>query len=310
MELTHAFAHAPSIEELVSIVPRDLIRSGEESLQRSKDLNLSLISFRSPSFPERLRVIDLPPLVLFVKSKHKQFEFPRALLGIVGARAASIETCHRTARLSHVLAEAGFTIVSGLALGIDGAAHRGALECSLQCPTIAVVAHGLDIVYPPTHHPLAEMIVEQGGALISEYPPGVTAYKHHFLERNRIIAGLSQGVVVVAAGERSGSLVTARCAADFGRDVFVDQGDEREGVGSGAQRLLDDGAIPIACAGDVLAEYGIQLQREEGHDKGWITLSISECRARLGVSEADILKMELTGRATRLPGNRVSVRMD
>lgn len=312
VELTHALVESEDLNAVIEHLPREYLRKGEEGLKRSEELKLDRISYLSPAYPPQLRAIIMPPLVLFVRGRVERFEFPTKLIGVVGARAASLETCHRTSRLSYELCEAGFSVVSGLALGIDGAAHRGALESSLSCPTLGVVAHGLDNVYPPTHHSLAEMIVAQGGALISEYPPGVPAYKHHFLERNRIIAGLSQGVVVVAAGERSGSLVTARCAADFGRDVFVDRGDSAEDLGPGARRLIEDGATPISSSEEILAEYGIIVQRDDERkgERGWVVLSMTECRARLGVSEAEILKMELTGRATRLPGNRVSVRLE
>ena len=167
--------------------------------------------------------------------------------------------------------------MSGLALGVDGAAHRGALTATCGCPTIAVLAHGLDRVYPSSHSQLADSIVHQGGALVSEYPPGIEPLKHHFLERNRIIAGLSLGVVVVQAGERSGSLVTANYAADFGRDVFVLEGADGDSGFSGGARLIEDGAIPIAGAREVLEEYGVQNEAPvTGCASTWQTLSVAE----------------------------------
>jgi DNA processing protein len=314
VELTQAIVQAEFRNDAVSAVPEELLRRGHHYLSESKRMGLSLITYTSVHYPSQLRAIDLPPLVLFVKSKHGKFTFPKRIVGVVGARAASIDTCHLTSRIAHRLAECGFSVASGLALGVDAAAHRGALEASGPCPTCAVVAHGLDLVYPPSHRALSELIVAQGGAILSEYPPGIAAHKHHFLERNRIIAGLSQGVVVIAAGERSGSLVTARCAADYGRDVFVLQGDEHDPGERGAQRLLEDGAIPITGAEEVLAEYGLAIPAQEGSKAtgrpGWMTVSMAECRARFGLSEAEILRMELAGRVVMLPGNRVSIQVD
>ena len=314
VELTQAIVQGEFRREVLAAIPAELLRRGHQYLSESKRLGFSIIPYTSLEYPAQLRVIDLPPLVLFAKNKSGHFTFPKKILGVVGARAASVETCYVTSRIAHRLADCGFSIASGLALGVDAAAHRGALEASGPCPTFAVVAHGLDLLYPPSHRALSEIIVAQGGAILSEYPPGIVAHKHHFLERNRIIAGLSQGVVVIAAGERSGSLVTARCAADYGRDVFVLQGDEQDPRERGAQRLLEDGAIPISGADEVLAEYGLTIPSQEGREAtgrpGWMTVSMAECRARLGLSEAEILRMELAGRGVRLPGNRVSIQVD
>jgi DNA processing protein len=177
-------------------------------------------------------------------------------LGVVGTRSASIAVCQHASEIARELADAGFAVVSGLALGVDGAAHRGALAAQSQTPTIAVLAHGLDSVYPASHQGLAREILRHGGVLISEYPPGAPPLKHQFLARNRIIAGLSRGVIVVQAGKRSGSLVTAQCAVDFGRDVFIVAGDEADERWSGGRDMLEQGAMPITTAADVLREYG------------------------------------------------------
>jgi DNA processing protein len=170
------------------------------------------------------------------------------------------------------------------------------------------VAHGLDRVYPSSHAPLAESILSKGGAVVSEYPPGTEPLKHHFLERNRIIAALALGVVVIQAGERSGSLVTARYAADFGRDVFVMESADGDPAFSGGSQLIDDGAIPVAGVREILEEYGITSLEDTGDQRGaWQTISLDEYRKRTGHSPAEILRLEMEGRVIRLPGNRVSV---
>jgi DNA processing protein len=195
-----------------------------------------------------------------------------------------------------------------LALGIDGAAHRGAVSTQVACPTIAVVAHGLERIYPPSHTTLADTIVERGGAIVSEYVPGTEPLKHHFLERNRIVAGLSLGVVVIQAGERSGSLVTARFAAEYGRDVFVLEGEEGDAAYSGGAQLIEEGAIPIAGAREVLQEYGVPWNTSDGQGEGrWRTLTLDEYLRMTGYSTSQILRLEMEGRVVRLPGNRVSV---
>jgi DNA processing protein len=181
----------------------------------------------------------------------------------------------------------------------------------VECPTIAVVAHGLERTYPSSHTSLADTILERGGALVSEYPPGTEPLKHHFLERNRIVAGLSLGVVVIQAGERSGSLVTARFAAEYGRDVFVLEVEGADPACSGGAHLIEEGAIPIAGAREVLHEYGVlPAASESGAEGPWQTLAIEEYLRRTGHSAAKMLRLEMEGRVLRLPGNRVSVMLD
>jgi DNA processing protein len=211
-----------------------------------------------------------------------------------------------------MLAHAGLTVISGLALGIDGAAHRGALQSGISCPTVAVLAHGLDRVYPPTHSGLARQILDAGGMLLSEYAPYIDPMKHHFLARNRIIAGLSRGVVVIEAGARSGSLVTANFAADYGRDVFVLSASDRDpDRRQGCQSLIEQGAIPITSAGDVLREYGLAAEQETKPIKQrWETMSVEAFIERSKISVGELLKRELAGQVVRLPGNQVRVWTD
>ena len=276
-------------------------REAGEILDHCRELSIAVLPITDPSYPVALRHIQIPPSVLYIKAATPDFIFPPHLLAVVGTRAASVEICQTATRLSREFAEAGFTIVSGLALGIDGAAHRGALATQLPCPTIAVLAHGLNRVYPSSHERLADRIVAAGGALISEYAPGTEPFKHHFLERNRIIAGLCRGVVVIQAGQRSGSLVTARYGADFGRDVLVFQGQNGDERYSGGQQLIEDGATAISSAADLLLEYGLAPSGV------WENLSIEEFLRVREVSHAELLSLEMQGVVIRLPGNQLSV---
>ncbi len=260
-----------------------------------------------PRYPDALRHTEGAPLTLFIFGNRPEPALPDNALAVVGTRAASVPICQRASLIAHELASAGFAIVSGLALGIDGAAHRGSLEYPSACPTIAVLAHGLDRVYPSSHQGLAAQIVASGGLLVSEYPPGTEPLKHHFLARNRIIAGLSRGVVIVQAGVRSGSLVTAQFAADFGRDVFIVSPETGDARYAGGEVMLDQGAIEICSARDVLREYGIQppLKDETGAE---IELSVDEAMVMLGLSQAELLSKELCGEVVRLQGNRVRIK--
>lgn len=283
----------------------------EEILQCCAALSIRVVPLSSRSYPPLLRQIPIPPPVLFVRSYNEAWTPPQQALAVVGTRAASVEACGFATKISMALCSAGFAVVSGLALGIDGAAHRGALASCRQSAgteapaTVAVLAHGLDILYPPSHEPLAEQILENGGALISEYAPGTTPLKHHFLARNRIIAGMSRGVVVIQAGSRSGSLVTARFGADFGRDVFVYQHSGPDERHSGGAEMIADGAIPFTSAAEILREYGISAACDAHTAE---ELAVEEFLARQGISSADLLKLELEEKVERLPGNRLRLR--
>ncbi len=309
-ELLQQLGDGESLDALASYLSEAELRSAREILDSCRERSIQVVPYASERYPLLLRSSASPPAALYVRSNSEAFAFPQRIISVVGTRAASVEMCQRASLISAHLAQGGLCVASGLALGIDGAAHRGALTASVPIPTIAVVAHGLDRVYPSSHARLADSIVEKGGAIISEYPPGTEPFKHHFLERNRIIAGLSLGVVVVQAGERSGSLVTAHYAADFGRDVFVLEGDDGDTGFSGGARLIEDGAIPIAGAREVLEEYGVE-ELEPGGDRSssWQTLALAEYLEKSGCSAAQMLRLEMEGRVIRLPGNKVSVKV-
>jgi DNA processing protein len=173
-------------------------------------------------------------------------------LAIVGSGAATQGGCETSQAFSRALAEAGLTIVSGLAEGIDAAAHRGALDT--PAGTVAVFGTGLDRVYPARHAGLARAILERGGAVVSEFPPGTGPRRASFPRRNRLIAGLSLGVLVVEAAQRSGSLITARQAGEFGREVFAIPGSIHAPLARGCHQLIRQGAKLVETANDVLEE--------------------------------------------------------
>ncbi len=308
-QATQIVAETLSYEQIIPELSRGDLEAAQNILERCHQLNLAVLPLTSNLYPERLSEINAPPIVLYAQSLTPIAALPSQIVGVVGTRSASIDTCQRAADIAADLAHAGVTAVSGLALGIDGAAHRGALRSKQACPTIAVLAHGLDRVYPPSHLGLASEIVRAGGIILSEYAPGVEPLKHHFLARNRIIAGLSSGVLVVQAGARSGSLVTANFAADYGRDVFVLEDKQGSEQSSGGAALIDQGAIAINSAKDILRECGIKTLDEGLSDESsWITTSLETFKSVTNLGTGDLLKLELSGALIHLPGNQVRVR--
>jgi DNA processing protein len=218
--------------------------------------NITVITDRDESYPENLfNIYDRPPL-LYIKGNLQKEDIN---IAIVGSRLASTYGKFITERISRELAMKGITIVSGMARGIDSAAHRGAIAA--QGRTVAVLGCGLDIIYPPENKNLFSDIV-QNGAVISEYPPQTQPLSAHFPARNRIISGISYGVVVVEAGEKSGSLITARLALEQGREVFAVPG-SIDSVGSrGTNKLIKQGAKLIENIDDILEDILPQLDRK------------------------------------------------
>jgi DNA processing protein len=221
------------------------------ALRLARRCGIQPLAWDSAAYPQALTTIPDPPLVLWVKGKARDWS-PLAV-AVVGARAASSSSREIARDLGKGLALAGVTVVSGLARGCDGAAHQGAIAGAGR--TIAVLGCGADITYPPEHESLAQEVAATG-ALVSELPPGTPPLPHHFPLRNRIISGLSLAVVVIEAHERSGSLITAACALEQGREVMVVPGPVRSGRNRGAHALLKDGATLVECAADVLVELG------------------------------------------------------
>ena len=233
---------------------RSAVRSrATAALARATERGLAPLAWSDPAYPPALAAIVDPPPVLWARGLLAALERPG--VAIVGSRAASPYALEVAGRLAADLAVGGIAIVSGLARGVDSAAHRGAL--SVAGSTIAVLGSGADVVYPPEHAALAREI-EPAGLVMSELVPGTRPLPQFFPQRNRIISGLSRAVVVVEAGERSGSLITARCALEQGRDVLAVPGNVLSGRNRGAHALLRDGAKIVETADDILEELGSQ----------------------------------------------------
>lgn len=205
-----------------------------------------------PRFPEQLAAVRGCPDALYVRGDPAVLALPQ--LAIVGSRAATRAGRETAFEFAAALAARGLAITSGLATGIDAAAHRGALAAGGV--TIAVCATGLDRTYPPEHAALADEIAA-AGALVSEFPAGTPPAARHFPQRNRVISGLARGVLVVEAAARSGSLITARHAADQGRDVLAVPGSIRNALARGCHRLIKDGAALVETPDDVLFALGL-----------------------------------------------------
>ena len=199
---------------------------------------LELLSYLDADYPAHLQHIPDPPLLLYLHGHRRALSEPG--VAVVGARRCSRVGAEIAANLGAGLASIGLTVVSGLALGVDSAAHRGAIDATRADSSagVAVLGSGLSGIYPRSNARLAEALVSAGGLLVSEYPPEVPPAKHHFPERNRLISGLSLGVVLVEAGERSGSLITARLALEQGREVLAVPGCLSGGRSRGCHRML------------------------------------------------------------------------
>lgn len=261
VNLTERLKNDPGlVEQAVS-----LLGQARAARTRAERAAIQVIAWNDRNFPTSLATLtDLPPALWF------QGELATAqapAIAIVGSRAASAVAIETASRLAADVAAAGITVVSGLARGVDSVAHRAALRTGR---TIAVLGSGLDCVYPAEHAPLAKQIARTG-LVLSEFPPGAPPLPHHFPMRNRLISGLAQGVVVIEASEKSGSLITASCALEQGRDVMVVPGNVLSGRNTGGHALLRDGAKIVETADDIVRELGwspVCAATDEGHING------------------------------------------
>ena len=216
-----------------------------------------IVTLADSAYPPALLTMPDPPPLLYVKGRLDLLQ-ARAV-AIVGSRSATPQGIDDARRFAQALSDAGLVIVSGLALGIDGAAHRGGL--SGPGGTIAVIGTGADLVYPPLHHALAHEIAVNG-TIVSEWPLGTPARPANFPQRNRLIAGLASGVLIVEAATRSGSLITARLANEMGRDVFAIPGSIHAPLSRGCHRMIKQGAKLAETPEDILEEFGITIPNE------------------------------------------------
>jgi DNA processing protein len=223
---------------------------------RLKRSGIELILSEEKRYPKILNEISHPPFAIYIKGNIAALRANKINLAIIGTRRASAEGKELSTRFARTLSGRGSTIISGLAFGIDGAAHQGCLEA--EGTTIAVLARGLDEIYPQSNASLAKKILEADGALISEYPLNEPPLPYRFIERNRIISGLSQGVLVIEAPEGSGSLATARFALEQNRDVFVTPGNIFQSNFKGSHALIRQGATLVTDPDDILEAYGLE----------------------------------------------------
>ena len=347
-----ALKHCGSAEALVAQAPRLLkdrefgadARAKLEAPDKAKidrwrawlaGENRALITFGSREYPKRLAEVADAPLALWVEGRqHELLAQPQ--LAMVGSRSPTADGRDTAEQFARYLAERGLTITSGLATGIDGASHRGAVDA--LGGTIAVLGGGLDEIFPREHTRLAADIARRG-LLVSEYAPGVEPQKLFFPQRNRIIAGLSLGTLVVEATRRSGSLITAKFALDFGREVFAIPGSIHNPLARGCHYLIRQGAKLVEEAADVLIELRPQLEaegidlvsattdakppdsapltRDPSYENllnalGFSPTPIAEISTRTGLTTAEVssmlLLLELEGLVEALPGGRYSRR--
>mgnify|MGYP002712239145 FL=1 len=223
--------------------------------------NLHCLTQGDPLYPRLLREIPRPPPLLFVRGDPTCLSLPQ--LAIVGSRNPSGGGSENAERFAHYMAERGFAITSGLALGIDAAAHRGALRAGGR--TIAVMGTGIDLIYPARHRSLAQEIIDSGGALVSEFPLGTSSHASNFPQRNRIISGLSGGTLVVEAAVQSGSLITASYALQHDREVFAIPGSIHNPLARGCHQLIRQGATLVETAQDIVDQLAglLSYKRQE-----------------------------------------------
>ena len=328
---TDEFLHAGCSPELAESIRRGPDTNIRQQIDRQvkiiERLKVQTLTLFNPSYPSRLRAISDPPPLLYMSGALSQQD--DVAVAIVGGRRATASGKILTEEIAKDLSERGVTIVSGLARGIDAAAHRGAIAGKGR--TIAVLGCGIDRTYPSEHHALRRSI-ESHGVIISELPVGAAPHSHHFPRRNRIISGLSLGVLVAEAATNSGSLITAKLALEQGREVFALPGPVKEDACRGSNRLIKEGAKLIEGAHDILEEI---LPQIDGRQRAMMRLGVTPLEAppplkrddlavydalsyeaqsvdalieRTGLSAAHVsatlLSLELDGRVRQLPGQQ------
>lgn len=237
----------------------ELVKKAENELNKAGILKFKVMYYDDPIYPELLKEIYDPPLVLYYKGEIKRGYFDKSI-AIVGSRDADSYGLQSSFSLAKHLARQGIAIISGLAKGVDSSAHKGVLEAGGR--TAAILGNGIDRIYPAENKGLSESIIDSGGAVITEFPIGEKPERYNFPRRNRIISGLSNGTVVVEAASRSGSLITASFALDQGRDVFAVPGPLGSKMSRGCNRLIKQGAILIENYKDILDSLGWELKED------------------------------------------------
>lgn len=289
----------------------------DATLQWLEDPANAVLTLADRDYPAALLEIADPPPLIYMKGAARLLN--RSALAIVGSRNATAQGTQNARAFARELSDAGLTVVSGLALGIDAAAHRGGLDGASS--SVAVVGTGLDVVYPARNRALAHELAG-AGALVSEFPLGTAPLAMNFPRRNRLIAGLSRGCLVVEAAIKSGSLITARYALEQGREVFAIPGSIHSTLSKGCHRLIKQGAKLVESSADVLEELGLASagavtkvahevpdeHREILDAMGFDPIDLDTLCERLGLTpetaSAMLLTLELEGLASRLPGGK------
>ncbi|RUO63186.1 DNA-processing protein DprA [Pseudidiomarina insulisalsae] len=307
----------------VNAIPERYLTTLEDWLRGAPDGQRKVLHWFSPDYPEQLRTIEKPPLVLFVAGQTELLSLPQ--VAIIGSRKASPPAQHNASYFAEHLTRAGVLVSSGLAQGVDRAAHQGAL---IAGATLAVLGTGPDIAYPRQHRPLQQQI-EQTGVIVSEFAPGTPAKADHFPRRNRILSGLARAVLVIEAKLKSGSLVTARLALEQNRSVLALPGSIWDQGMTGNLRLLQQGAALVSQVNDVLNELQLPrmapYQPEQGQNNcerslanpqllanvGNEATSIDTIVARSGLPVAvvseQLVLLELEGRVASVAGGYIKV---
>ncbi len=313
--IAHALAAPPATEESERI-----LRTIEWSAQPGN----RVLTLADADYPPALLDIADPPILLYVKGRSDLLSQPS--MAVVGSRNATAQGIANAEKFSEALAHAGLTIISGMALGIDTAAHQGGLAAkSAGGSTIAVIGTGADMVYPARNRALAHRIAE-AGCIVSEYPLGMPAIASNFPRRNRIISGLARGVLVIEAALQSGSLITARMAAEQGRDVFAIPGSIHSPLSKGCHQLIKQGAKLVESAQDILEELQYasippshvvthdnpnvsaldapheQILQQMGFDPVDADTLAVRCKLDIAAINAHLLSLEMNGRTEMLPG--------
>jgi len=277
----------------------------------------AIVTLADADYPQLLLQTADPPPLLYVKGRRELLNRPA--LAVVGSRNATPQGLANAEAFAHALSDAGITIVSGLALGIDAAAHRGGLAG--KASSLAVVGTGLDVVYPARNRALAHQLATNG-ALVSEFALSTPALGANFPRRNRVISGLSRGCLVVEAALRSGSLITARLANEQGREVFALPGSIHSPLAKGCHALIKQGAKLVDSAGDILEELNLAAAPSAVHEAPELDPGVTRLLAQLGFEPTDLdtlcarcdmstdvvsallLKLELQGLIAALPGGQ------
>ncbi|MES2971942.1 MAG: DNA-processing protein DprA [Patescibacteria group bacterium] len=256
-------------------------------------MNVTKITQNSPDFPEKLKNIPSPPRLLYVLGDLEPLRH-KTVVSIVGSRAVSPYGRQITSRLATEIAKQDLAIVSGLALGIDAIAHQAAVDIGSY--TVAVLPCGLDRFYPGTNHNLAEQILKQGGAIISEYPEATEPYKLNFIERNRLVSGLCDGLLITEASQRSGTLHTANFALEQGKTVMAVPGNITSPTSAGTNNLIKTGAVPVTGIDDIL--HALDLNRQTS-----MTMVIAANSEEAAI--LDLMKQGVTDGSDLLSGSKL-----